>query len=94
MWHEEFSEGDRMLRRVLVPGWDKFSPPAKQSRKLYSTGERVVVAIFDDVGLGAHVLMSFWRVEAARSVESPDRASFYEFFLLIGTFLVFIALFD
>ncbi|MQM07725.1 hypothetical protein Taro_040569 [Colocasia esculenta] len=59
-----------------------FGPPAKQSRKLYSTDERVAAAIPGDVGLEACVLTWFWRVEAVRSVENTDRASFCEFFLL------------
>ncbi|MQM18075.1 hypothetical protein Taro_051059 [Colocasia esculenta] len=56
-----------MLRLVLVSGWDKFGPPAKQSRKLYLTGERAAAAISDDVGFGARVLTWFWRVGAAWS---------------------------
>ncbi|MQL99431.1 hypothetical protein Taro_032153 [Colocasia esculenta] len=61
-------QSDRMLRRVLVSGWDKFGPPAKQSRKLCSTGERVATAISGDVGFGACVSTWFWHVEVAPSV--------------------------
>ncbi|MQM11370.1 hypothetical protein Taro_044276 [Colocasia esculenta] len=46
-----------MLRRVLVFGWDKFGPLAKQSKKLSSTGERVVAAIFGDVVLGTRFVV-------------------------------------
>ncbi|MQM18173.1 hypothetical protein Taro_051160 [Colocasia esculenta] len=66
------SKGDRSLRRILVSGWVKFGPPAKQSKKLCSTGERVAAAISGEVGLGACVLTWFWRVEASRSMENTD----------------------
>ncbi|MQM13995.1 hypothetical protein Taro_046923 [Colocasia esculenta] len=75
-----YGKGDKMLRHVLVSGWDKFGPPAKQSM----TGERLAAVIFGNVGLEACVLTWFWHVEAAWSVENTDRASFYEFFLLCG----------
>ncbi|MQM05590.1 hypothetical protein Taro_038402 [Colocasia esculenta] len=59
-------ERDKVGRRILnvtvicavfsaPPFWDKFGSSAKQSKKLCSTGERVVVAIFGDVGFGACV---------------------------------------
>ncbi|MQM03020.1 hypothetical protein Taro_035787, partial [Colocasia esculenta] len=59
-------------------------PPAKLSRKICSTGERLVVAISGDVSLEACIFTWFCRIEAARSMENTDRASFYEFFLLSG----------
>ncbi|MQM13003.1 hypothetical protein Taro_045925 [Colocasia esculenta] len=68
-------ERDGHMRRVLhtafvMRGMEKF--PKVTVRKLCSTGERVAAAIFGDVGFEACVSTWFWRVEAARSVESTD----------------------
>ncbi|MQM15959.1 hypothetical protein Taro_048912 [Colocasia esculenta] len=49
-------------------------------RKLCSTEESIAAAISGDVGFEAWVLTWFWCVEAVRSMENTDRASFYEFF--------------
>ncbi|MQL91092.1 hypothetical protein Taro_023698 [Colocasia esculenta] len=60
------------IQHLTGQRWDKLGPPTKQSRKLYSTGERLAAEISGNVDLEACVLMWFSRVEAARSVENTD----------------------